>query len=62
MAASDLGAGVAGSEFLAAKPDVDLSHHLSESARARVNSPLKDLLKYVAIPSMSTEMRGDGSV
>lgn len=62
MTASDLEDGVAGSEFLVVKPDADLSHHLSESAKARMDSPLKDILKYLAIPSMSAEMCGEGSV
>jgi aromatic amino acid aminotransferase I len=31
---------------------VDLSHHLSQVARSRVPSPLKDIIGYMAIPDM----------
>lgn len=34
----------------AVKPQVDLSHHFSDVAKSRINSPLKDIFKYMAIP------------
>ena len=33
---------------------IDLSHHLSDVAKARLPSPLKTLVKYAYIPGMVT--------
>ncbi|KAF8313877.1 PLP-dependent transferase [Clavulina sp. PMI_390] len=40
------------STYGSGKPTVDLSHHFSELSKARINSPLKDIFKYMDVPGI----------